>query len=94
MAWGVFNKIKQGFKKVGKALKKGADWLNEKVIKPFKPIIGAAATAINPALGMGLNTAMGAVEKFSDEGWGSTTKKRFEPDDGVSAVKWAKRRFG
>ena len=69
MAWGLWNKIKQGFKKVGSGLKKAADWVSNKVIKPFKPIIAGAATAINPVLGAAVSTGMNAVERFSDEGW-------------------------
>ena len=80
MAWGLWHKIKTGFKKAGNWIKKAAKTVTDKVIKPFKPIIGAVATAVNPALGLGLNAAMGAVEKFSDEGWG---------DSGRRAVGWA-----
>ena len=29
MAWGLFNKIKKGFKKVGSAFKKAAGWVND-----------------------------------------------------------------
>ena len=39
MAWGVWNKIKKVFHKVGRAIDKGAKWVNDKVIKPFKPVI-------------------------------------------------------
>jgi hypothetical protein len=39
MAWGLWNKIKQGFKKVGNFVKKAASFVNDKVIKPFKPVI-------------------------------------------------------
>ena len=59
MAWGLWNKIKQGFKKVGAAIKKGAQWVNEKVIKPFKPVISAVANKIKPGAGM-------VVEAVSD----------------------------
>ena len=46
MAWGLWNKIKQGFKKVGNAIKKAASFVNDKVIKPFKPVISNVANAI------------------------------------------------
>ena len=39
MAWGIWNKIKKGFQKVGRAIVKGAKWVNDKIIKPFKPIV-------------------------------------------------------
>ena len=34
MAWGFWNKIKKGFQKVGRAIVKGAKWVNDKIIKP------------------------------------------------------------
>ena len=71
MAWGLWNKIKQGVKKAGTAIKKAADFVTDKVIKPFKPVITNALSAVNPALGNVANKAMGAVEKFSDEGYGA-----------------------
>ena len=80
MAWGLWNKIKNGYKKVGKALQGAAKFVTDKVIKPFKPIISAAATAVSPKFGAAFNTGMNVVEKFSDEGWGS-------------AKDWAKNRF-
>ena len=70
MAWGIWNKIKQGFKKVGSAIKKGVDWVADKVVKPFRPLIGAAATAIGgPKIGAAANTVMDKVERLSDEGF-------------------------
>ena len=69
MAWGLWNKIKNGFKKVGKAVKTGADWVTNTVIKPFKPIIGGVANAINPRMGAIANDVMDRVERFSDEGF-------------------------
>ena len=51
MAWGLWNKIKQGFKKVGNFVKKAASFVNDKVIKPFKPIISTVANAIVPGSG-------------------------------------------
>ena len=69
MAWGLWNKIKQGFKKAGTVIKKAADVITDKVIKPFKPIISGAIGAINPAAGAVAHRAMDAVERFSDEGF-------------------------
>ena len=51
MAWGLWNKIKQGFKKVGNFVKKAASFVNDKVIKPFKPVIKNVANAIIPGSG-------------------------------------------
>ena len=51
MAWGLWNKIKQGFKKVGNFVKKAASFVNDKIIKPFKPVITNVANAILPGSG-------------------------------------------
>lgn len=59
MAWGFWNKIKKGFQKVGRAIVKGAKWVNDKVLKPFKPIVKTVANAIIPGSGV-------AVEAVSD----------------------------
>ena len=69
MAWGLWNKIKQGFKKTGSVIKKAADVVTDKVIKPFKPLIATAATAINPTVGAVGTLGMNAVERFSDGGF-------------------------
>ena len=85
MAWGLWNKIKQGYKKAGKFVKKAADFVTDKVIKPFKPLIGAAASAVHPGVGVAVNTGMNVIEKFSDEGWGNTVE---------NASNWAMKKFG
>ena len=67
MAWGLWNKIKNGFKKA-------AGWVKDKlvkpvvnnVIKPFKPIIQGAASAINPAAGAAIGKVMNIAESVSD----------------------------
>ena len=69
MAWGLWNKIKQGVKKAGNFAKRVAKGVTENVIKPFRPVIGAAATAFNPKAGMIANTVMDKVERFSDDGF-------------------------
>ena len=69
MAWGLWNKIKQGFKKAGAVVKKVADVVTDKVIKPFKPIISGAIGAVNPAAGAIAGKVMDRVERFSDEGF-------------------------
>ena len=80
MAWGLWNKIKQGFKKAGKVIKQGAKFVSDNVIKPFKPVISGVATAFNPTVGAAVTKGMNAVERFSDEGWTDTGKR---------AVGWA-----
>ena len=67
MAWGVWNKIKKGFQKVGRAIVKGAKWVNAKVIKPFKPIVKSAVGAIANTIVPGSGTfASNAVDVVSD----------------------------
>ena len=82
MAWGLWNKIKNGFKKA-------AGWVKDKVlkpvvnnvVKPFKPIIAGVADKIKPGAGAVVNTVLGVAEKVSDEGFGSVAKS------------WAGKRF-
>ena len=70
MAWGLWNKIKNGFKKA-------AGWVKDKVIKPvvdnvikpFKPAITAAVSAFNPAAGAIASKVMDTTERVSDEGF-------------------------
>ena len=70
MAWGLWNKIKNGFKKA-------AGWVKDKVIrpvvdnviKPFKPAITAAVSAFNPAAGAIASKVMDTAERVSDEGF-------------------------
>ena len=69
MAWGLWNKIKQGFKKVGSAVKKAADFVTDKVIKPFRPFISGAIGAVKPQYGAVADKVMDSVERFSDEGF-------------------------
>ena len=86
MAWGLWNKIKNGFKKAGSFLKdKIIKPVVNNVIKPFKPAIQAAVTAFNPAAGAIAGKVMDTAEKISDEGWGGA---------GRGALGWAKKRFG
>ena len=86
MAWGLWNKIKQGFKKAGTVIKKSADVITDKVIKPFKPIIAGAIGAVNPAAGAIAGKVMDAVERFSDDG--------AKGDGGSNAIGWAKSKWG
>ena len=69
MAWGLWNKIKNGLRKAG-------GWIKDKiikpvvdtVIKPFKPAITAAVSAFNPAAGVIAGRVMDTAERISDEG--------------------------
>ena len=69
MAWGLWNKIKNGLRKAG-------GWIKDRiikpvvdtVIKPFKPAITAAVSAFNPAAGAIASKVMDTAERISDEG--------------------------
>ena len=67
MAWGIFKKIKDGFKKVVGGIKKGAQWLGNNVLKPIvKPIVNAAAPVVDKFLS-GVGTAVKTgVDVLSD----------------------------
>ena len=88
MAWGLWNKIKQGFKKAGAVVKKIARAVTDKVIKPFKPVISAAANAFNPALGKIVDKGMDSVERWSDGG------EFITKSDTGKALDWAKSKWG
>ena len=81
MAWGVWNKIKKGFQKVGRAIVKGAKWVNDKIIKPFKPVVktiaGTVANAIVPGSGLVVNKAVDVVSDGIDNvnSWVNKRKK-------------------
>ena len=82
MAWGLWNKIKNGFKKVGGFIKdKVLKPVVNTVIKPFKPVIQGVVSSINPTAGAIAGKVMDTVEKVSDEGFGSVAKS------------WAGKRF-
>lgn len=68
---GIFSKIKKGFKKAGKAIKKGAEFVGDNIVKGAKSKVGKqilttlAKEALEkglPALAMGAATALGQPE--------------------------------
>ena len=65
MAWGLWNKIKQGFKKVGNFAKKAATFVNDKVIKPFKPMITAVADKFIPGGGKIVEELSDGIDEFA-----------------------------
>ena len=65
MAWGLWNKIKQGFKKVGNFVKKAAGFVADKVIKPFKPVISTVANVIAPGSGRILEAVSDGIESVA-----------------------------
>ena len=65
MAWGLWNKIKQGFKKVGNFVKKAAGFVADKVIKPFKPVISTVANVIAPGSGRIVEAVSDGIEDIA-----------------------------
>lgn len=66
MAWGLWNKIKKGFKKVGSAFKKGLQWVNNKIVKPFKPAIVSALNAYKPGAGAIVEAGSAAADMVTN----------------------------
>ena len=67
MAWGVWNKINKGFQKVGRAIVKGTKWVNDKIIKPFKPIVKTIGSTVANVLAPGSGAIVsGAVDAVFD----------------------------
>ena len=88
MAWDLFNKIKKGFKKVGSAFKKAASFVNDKIVKPFKPLIKTAVNSIVPGAGIAVDLASGGVDAITKGDWGGAK----ESAKGIA--NWASNRFG
>ena len=85
MAWGLWNKIKQGIRKAGSFIKdRVLKPVVNTVVKPFKPVISAAANAINPKIGSIVDTGMNMAEKWVNG----------EKEAGNKAFNWAKDKFG
>ena len=76
MAWGIWNKIKKGFQKVGRAIVKSAKWVNDKIIKPFKPVVktiaGTVANAFVPGSSAVVNKAVDGIDTVNN--WVSKKK--------------------
>ena len=66
MAWGLWNKIKQGFKKVGNFVKKAASFVNDKVIKPFKPVITKVADTLLPGSGRIVEAVSDGIDEVAN----------------------------
>jgi len=88
MARGLWNKIKRGFKKVGSIFKKGLGKVNDKFIKPFKPIMKAVANAVIPCAGIIVDAASDGIDAVTKNDWGSAAKS------GKDIASWANNRFG
>ena len=92
MAWGLWNKIKQGIKKAGSFIKnKVLKPVVNTVVKPFKPVISAAANAINPKIGTIVDTGMNMAEKWVNGE--KVIDKETIKEAGNKALNWANKRF-
>ena len=65
MAWRIFKKIKDGFKKVIGGIKKGAKWLDEKVLKPIVNAVAPMINTIAPGVGTALQTGVNALTNIT-----------------------------
>jgi hypothetical protein len=82
MGWGIFNKLKKGFQKIGGKIIGAAKWVNDKVIKPVvKPIMNVAAPIINSfipgpgtAIQKGVDIGSNIADKGVDKGGGWLNK--------------------
>ena len=83
MAWGLFNKIKKGFKKVGSAFKKAAGFVNDKIVKPFKPLIKQAVNKFIPGAGNIVDAASDGLDAVSKGDWKDAL------DTGKNIYQWA-----
>ena len=93
MAWGLWNKIKQGIRKAGSFIKdRVLKPVVNTVVKPFKPVISAAANAINPKIGSIVDTGMNMAEKWVN-GERVIDKGTVKEISG-NALNWANKRFG
>ena len=83
MAWGLFNKIKKGFKKVKDGVVKAAGWVNNNIIKPFKPMITTVANKFLPGSGAAVDLASNVIDAADNEDW---DRVRTTVRDGVNFV--------
>ena len=75
MAWGLWNKIKQGFKKAGNFIKNAAAFVNNKVIKPFKPIATTVANAIIPGAGRIIEEVSDGIDEVANGNFKGAAKR-------------------
>ena len=65
MAWGIFMKIKDGFKKVIGGIKKGALWLGNNALKPIVNAVAPVLDRIKPGVGTALQTGVNALTNLT-----------------------------
>ena len=88
MAWGLWNKVKKGFKNVWNGVKKAATWVNDKIIKPLRPAITAAANAVLPGAGTAIGVASNVIDYANNRDWGGAvnTVRNAVPKEKLSNV--------
>ena len=87
MAWGLFNKIKKGFKTVGSAFKKGVQFVNDKIVKPFKPLIKQVVNKFIPGGGKIVDVASDGLDAVSNGDWKDAL------DTGRDIANWASSKY-
>ena len=65
MAWWIFKKIKDGFKKVIGGIKKEAQWLGNNVLKPIVNAVAPVIDTIKPGVGTALQTGVNALTNLT-----------------------------
>lgn len=66
MAWGIFNKIKKGLKTFGDKVVKGAQFINNNILKPGLPIAGKMIDNFVPGASNVLNNVSKVIDKVGD----------------------------
>ena len=65
MAWAIFKKIKDGFKKDIGGIKKGAQWLGNNVLKQIVNAVAPVIDQIKPGVVTALQTAVNAITNLT-----------------------------
>ena len=76
MAWGIFKKIKDGFKKIIGGIKKGAQWLGKNVLKPIVKAVAPVIDQVKPEVGTAIQTGVSALTNLTT-GNGQNSIKSF-----------------
>ena len=67
--WGIFNKIKHGFKKIGDVFNKGLSFVNDNVVKPLSPVIRTVANTFIPGSGALVDTVTDGIDAATQGNW-------------------------
>ena len=61
MAWGIFKKIKDGFKKVIGGINKEAQWIGNNILKPIVNAVAPVVDTIAPGVGTAIKIGVNAI---------------------------------